>query len=174
MGATCSSETSVDFQRTTRRDIPEDKDSSEINIFWTELNVQKVNHCMRVQIFTAMEICQRNVYCKVGRWVLSWAHLTGLIFVTGQLFKTDIVFNVDGYTKLNYNIVKYFSNNWITGCLEICKQLMYCYVVLLFFLQPHNYDDHLISRWFIVLKSILMIPCNFVYVWGYPWQIMSG
>jgi hypothetical protein len=51
------------------------------------------------------------------------------------------------YSKLSENTVqiKYFPPDWIIGCLEVYLYLMYCHILLPFFLQYLTNEEHLIS-----------------------------
>jgi hypothetical protein len=66
--------------------------------------------------------------------------------------------------KLYQNIVQYFPPNWITGFPEGYEELIYCLIVLPFFLKYLMNANDLISSWSVMSKPTLMIPNNLIYV----------
>jgi hypothetical protein len=66
----------------------------------------------------------------------------------------------------NYvNIVQYFPPNRIIRFLEVYDKLMYCPIVLPFFLQYLKNAKVLIIRWSVTSKPTLLIPNNLIYIW---------
>jgi hypothetical protein len=66
-----------------------------------------------------------------------------------------------GDTKLNKNIIQDLHPNWIISFLEVYKELMYCFIVLPFFLKYLTNAEYVISSWPAASKSTLMIPSGY-------------
>ena len=67
---------------------------------------------------------------------------------------------------LNQNNIEDFPPNWIINFLEVDKQLMHCFIVFpFFFLKYLTNAEYMISGCPVALKSILMIPNNFLCIW---------
>ena len=118
------------------------------------ISTQQVNYWSYIRLSS-------NVREKIGiEWIIASTFIDFILHIFYWLY----LFHGD--TKLHENIIQNFPRNWIIDFLEVCKLFLNCFIVFPFLLEYLTNAEYMINSWPVASKSTLMIPSNFLCIYG--------